>query len=125
MPLLQVRLTKLSDGDILGVTYCHALFCGHRWPAFMVGGSIGPLCCQRCVSVPGSCSRAWMLPRACCVCRHVVLGAHSHPAPMAQAHLAERYREALGGSPADPAALLRPNDRTLFSAQHMATQLLG
>ncbi|PSC71001.1 Histone acetyltransferase GCN5 [Micractinium conductrix] len=75
-PLLKVRLTKLSDGDILGVTYCHALFCGHRWPAFM-------------------------------------------------AHLAERYREALGGSPADPAALLRPNDRTLFSAQHMATQLLG
>lgn len=29
-----VRLTQLADGDVLGITFAHALFDGTRWPAF-------------------------------------------------------------------------------------------
>lgn len=45
--------------------------------------------------------------------------------PLLAAHLAARYREKAGGSPADPSELLRPTDRTLLSVEHMAPLLLG
>ncbi|EFN51956.1 hypothetical protein CHLNCDRAFT_139630 [Chlorella variabilis] len=43
--------------------------------------------------------------------------------PLLAAHLAARYRERVGGPPADPAHLLRPVDRCLMSSGAMAAQL--
>lgn len=31
-PLMTVKLTRLEDGDILGITLCHAILDGMRWP---------------------------------------------------------------------------------------------
>ena len=45
--------------------------------------------------------------------------------PQFAAHLGARYREAVTGAPADPAALLAPADRGLLSVQHLAPLLLG
>lgn len=34
-PLMKVRLTRLADGDILGITLSHCLTDGMRWPGFL------------------------------------------------------------------------------------------
>lgn len=31
-PLVTVKLTRVDDGDILGITLCHAILDGMRWP---------------------------------------------------------------------------------------------